>query len=49
MDPYLLLRIAHSLPAILLLLGVLAHVFMLWKPSVAAMRPFCSASCGAPA
>lgn len=31
MDPYLLLRIAHSLPAILLLLGVLAHVFMLWK------------------
>lgn len=31
MDHYLLLRIAHSLPAILLLLGVLAHVFMLWK------------------
>ena len=31
MDPYLLLRIAHSLPAVLLLLGVLAHVFMLWK------------------
>jgi uncharacterized membrane protein len=31
MDPYLLLRIAHSLPAILLLLGVLVHVFMLWK------------------
>jgi len=31
MDPYLLLRIAHSLPAILLLLGVLAHAFMLWK------------------
>lgn len=31
MQHYLLLRIAHSLPAILLLLGVLAHVFMLWK------------------
>ncbi|MDX1723917.1 MAG: DUF2269 family protein [Pseudomonas sp.] len=31
MDSYLLLRIAHSLPAILLLLGVLVHVFMLWK------------------
>jgi uncharacterized membrane protein len=31
MDQYLLLRIAHSLPAILLLLGVLAHVLMLWK------------------
>ncbi|MDP3978490.1 MAG: DUF2269 family protein [Pseudomonas sp.] len=31
MDQYLLLRIAHSLPAILLLLGVLVHIFMLWK------------------
>lgn len=31
MQHYLLLRIAHSLPAILLLLGVLVHVFMLWK------------------
>ena len=31
MQSYLLLRIAHGLPAILLLLGVLAHAFMLWK------------------
>lgn len=31
MEPYQLLKIAHSLPAILLLLGLLAHVFMLWK------------------
>lgn len=31
MEPYLLLKIAHSLPAALLLLGVLAHAFMLWK------------------
>ncbi|MGV8842931.1 MAG: DUF2269 family protein [Pseudomonas sp.] len=31
MDNYLLLKIAHSLPGILLLLGLLAHVFMLWK------------------
>jgi uncharacterized membrane protein len=33
MDNYQLLKIAHSLPGILLLLGVLAHVFMLWKAS----------------
>ena len=31
MDNYLLLKIAHSLPAILVLLGLLAHLFMLWK------------------
>lgn len=31
MDNYLLLKIAHSLPGILLLLGLLAHLFMLWK------------------
>jgi uncharacterized membrane protein len=31
MEPYLLLRIAHGAPAILLLLGVLAHALMLWK------------------
>ena len=31
MDNYLLLKIAHSLPGLLLLLGLLAHVFMLWK------------------
>ncbi|MBS7662868.1 DUF2269 family protein [Pseudomonas lalucatii] len=31
MEPYQLLKIAHGLPAILLLLGVLAHVLMLWK------------------
>ncbi|TBU92547.1 DUF2269 family protein [Phytopseudomonas dryadis] len=31
MEHYLLLRIAHSLPGILLLLGVAAHAFMLWK------------------
>lgn len=31
MDHYLLVRILHSLPAILLLLGLLAHAFMLWK------------------
>lgn len=31
MEHYLLLRIAHAAPAILLLLGVLAHAFMLWK------------------
>ncbi|MEX6501982.1 DUF2269 family protein [Pseudomonas zhanjiangensis] len=32
MEHYQLLKIAHSLPAILLLLlGVLAHVLMLWK------------------
>jgi uncharacterized membrane protein len=31
MEHYQLLKIAHSLPAILLLLGLLAHIFMLWK------------------
>ena len=31
MEHYLLLRIAHAAPAILLLLGVPAHAFMLWK------------------
>jgi uncharacterized membrane protein len=31
MDNYLLLKIAHSLPGVLVLLGLLAHVFMLWK------------------
>ncbi|HLD68541.1 MAG TPA: DUF2269 family protein [Pseudomonas sp.] len=31
MEHYLLLKIAHSLPAVLLLLGLLAHAFMLWK------------------
>ncbi|MDM8348747.1 DUF2269 family protein [Pseudomonas sp. sp1636] len=31
MEHYLLLRIVHSLPGILLLLGVLAHALMLWK------------------
>lgn len=31
MEHYLLLRIVHSLPAILLLLGVPVHALMLWK------------------
>jgi len=31
MDNYLLLKIAHSLPGVLVLLGLLAHMFMLWK------------------
>ncbi len=31
MENYSLLKIAHSLPGILLLLGVLAHLLMLWK------------------
>ena len=31
MEHYALLKIAHSLPGILLLLGLLAHCFMLWK------------------
>lgn len=31
MEHYLLLRIAHGAPAILLVLGVLAHAVMLWK------------------
>jgi uncharacterized membrane protein len=33
MDHYLLLKIAHSLPGVLVLLGLLAHCFMLWKAS----------------
>lgn len=31
MEHYLLVRILHSAPGILLLLGLLAHTFMLWK------------------
>lgn len=31
MEHYLLLRIIHAATAILLLLGLLAHIFMLWK------------------
>jgi uncharacterized membrane protein len=31
MEHYSLLKMAHSLPGILLLLGLLAHCFMLWK------------------
>lgn len=31
MEHYLLVRILHSAPGILLLLGLLAHAFMLWK------------------
>jgi uncharacterized membrane protein len=31
MEHYLLLKILHSAPGVLLLLGVVAHVFMLWK------------------
>jgi len=31
MEHYQLLKIIHSAPGILLLLGVLAHAFMLWK------------------
>ncbi|OHC28909.1 MAG: hypothetical protein A2Y50_11715, partial [Pseudomonadales bacterium RIFCSPLOWO2_12_59_9] len=31
MDNYLLLKIAHSLPAILVFVGLLVHVLMLWK------------------
>ena len=31
MDNYLLLKIAHSLPGRVLLVGLLAHIFMLWK------------------
>ncbi len=33
MDHYLLLKILHSLPAILLPLGVVAHMLLLWKAS----------------
>ncbi len=31
MEHYLLIRVLHALPGILLLLGVLTHAFMLWK------------------
>ncbi len=31
MEHYLLIRVLHALPGILLLAGVLAHAFMLWK------------------
>ena len=31
MEYYTLIKVAHSLPALLLLLGMLAHVFMLFK------------------
>ncbi|MBB2496954.1 DUF2269 family protein [Aquipseudomonas ullengensis] len=31
MEHYTLLKIVHSLAAVLLLLGLLAHAFMLWK------------------
>jgi uncharacterized membrane protein len=31
MEHYQLLKIVHSAPGVLVLLGVLAHVFMLWK------------------
>lgn len=31
MEHYSLLKMAHSLPGILLVLGLLAHFFMLWK------------------
>ena len=31
MEHYPLLKMAHMLPGILLLVGLLAHVFMLWK------------------
>lgn len=33
MEHYPLLKMLHMLPGIVLLLGVLAHVFMLWKAS----------------
>lgn len=33
MEHYPLLKMLHMLPGILLLLGVLAHLFMLWKAS----------------
>lgn len=33
MEHYLLLRIAHAAIAVLVLLGLLAHIFMLWKAS----------------
>lgn len=31
MEHYTLLKIVHSLPGILVLLGLIAHTFMLWK------------------
>jgi uncharacterized membrane protein len=33
MNNYLLLKIAHSLPAILVFIGLLVHLLMLWKAS----------------
>ena len=43
MENYLLLRIGHSVPAVLLLLGVLAHIIIVWRattkePSVLAQK-----------
>lgn len=31
MESYLILRISHSVPAVLLLLGVLAHILIVWR------------------
>lgn len=31
MSSYLLIRIAHSLPAVLLVVGVLVHIIMVWR------------------
>lgn len=31
MENYLVLRIAHSVPAVLLLLGVIAHIVIVWR------------------
>lgn len=31
MDSYLVLRISHSVPAILLILGVLVHIVIVWR------------------
>lgn len=31
MENYLVLRIAHSVPAILLILGVIAHIVIVWR------------------
>ncbi|HHX34119.1 MAG TPA: DUF2269 family protein [Gammaproteobacteria bacterium] len=31
MDSYLALRIGHSIPAILLILGVIAHIVIVWR------------------
>ncbi|MFT0211581.1 DUF2269 family protein [Pseudomonas sp. F1_0610] len=33
MDTYLLIRIAHGVPAVLLIAGMLAHIIMLWRAS----------------